>query len=299
MAARHSPTVLRRRLGARLRLLRQQTGLTCEQVATQLRSRDTGTNWSETKVSRVETGRISVHPGDIDELLKFYEIDVSQRDAIMTVARLARQRGWWHVYGDALPDWLTILVDLEPAASVIRTYQAEVIPDLLQTESYAQAVLATNPASPTDDQIARQVELRLARQELLTAENPPRYWAVLSEAVLRRRVGGREIIRDQLDHLLKVCARSNVTIRVLPFEAGAHAALDGGSFVVLEFTEPTDPKVVYVDHLTGATYLDKDAETRRYMLAFEQLNAVALSAEQSVAQIAAVHREHDIRPQGS
>src|SRR6266540_2756091 len=134
MGARHSPTVIRRRLGAVLRPLRQQTGLTCAQVAARLRGLDTGTNWSETKVSRVETGRIAVHPGDIDELLRFYRVEVHDHAAIMELARLARQRGWWHAYGDALPDWLTIMVDLETAATYLRTYQAEAVPELLQTE---------------------------------------------------------------------------------------------------------------------------------------------------------------------
>jgi hypothetical protein len=287
MGARHSPTVVRRRLGAALRPLRQRTGLTCAQVAARLRARDTGTNWSETKVSRVETGRIAVHPGDIDELLRFYDVEAGDRAAIMELARLARQRGWWHQYGDALPDWLAIMVDLETAATSLRTYQAEVVPELLQTERYARAVLATDPGGLATDTIDRKTALRLARQELLTADRPTQLSAVVSEGVLHRAVGGRDVMREQLDHLARLAARPNVTLQVVPFGAGAHAGF-GGSFVVLDFAEPTDPTVVFVDHLTGALYLEREVDIRTYVSAFEQVTSVALDSDRSLALITAL-----------
>jgi len=286
MGARHSPTVVRRRLGAALRPLRQQTGLTCAQVAARLRARDTGTNWSETKVSRVETGRIAVHPGDIDELLRFYGIEANDREAIMGLARLARQRGWWHEYGDALPDWLAIMVDLETEATCLRTYQAEAVPELLQTERYARAVLAADPAGLGADTIGRKTALRLARQELLTADRPTELAAVVSEGVLHRTVGGRHVMHEQLDHLARLAALPNVTLRVVPFGAGAHAGFGGGSFVVLDFAEPSDPTVVFVDHLTGALYLEREVEIQAYVRAFEQVTSVALDSGQSLALIA-------------
>ena len=288
MGARHSPTVVRRRLGAALRPLRQQTGLTCAQVAARLRGLDTGTNWSETKVSRVETGRIAVHPGDIDELLRFYGVGAGDHETIMKLARLARQRGWWHEYGDALPDWLTIMVDLETAATHLRTYQAEVVPELLQTERYARAVLAADAGGLGTDTIDRKTALRLARQERLTADGPTQLAAVIGEGVLHRTVGGPGVMREQLDHLVRLSALPNVRLQVVPFGAGAHAGFGGGSFVVLDFAEPTDPTVVFVDHLTGALYLEREVEIQTYTRAFEQVSGVALDGDQSLALITAL-----------
>jgi hypothetical protein len=273
-----------------LRPLRRETGLTCAQVAELLRARDTGTNWSETKVSRVETGRIAVHPGDIDELLRFYEVSGGHREAILELARLTRQRGWWHAYGDAIPDWLTILVDLETAATSLRTYHAEVVPELLQTERYARAVLAAGPDEPDDDAVGRRATLRLARQELLIAEPPPSYEAVISEGALHRRVGGRDVMREQLDRLATLAALPNVSLRIVPFGAGAHAGVGAGSFVVLDFAEPTDSTVVCVDHLTGAAYLEREAEVETYRRALELLRGAALDQRHSLALIAELLR---------
>jgi Domain of unknown function (DUF5753) len=243
----------------------------------------------------VETGRISAHPGDIAELLNFYKVGADDHEVIMEAARLARQRGWWQEYGAALPDWSTILVDLEAAASVIRTYDIETIPALLQTEAYAAAALSAS----SDGRLERRVRLCLARQELLATDQPPHYRAVVNEAALHRRVGRPGVMREQLDHLLEAAARPHVTIQVLPLTAGAHAGFGCGSFVVLEFSEPTDPLVVYVDHLAGANYLEKEAETSLYMHTFEELCAAALDQHETAAFIAEVARTTQDRPAGT
>ena len=291
MSARHSPIVLRRRLGAELRGLRQHTGLTCAQVTLELKTKDTGTNWSETKVSRVETGRISVHPGDISELLEYYGVAGERYDDLMAMARRARQRGWWHEHGDALPDWMTVLVDLESDASAIQAHQVEVVPGLLQTRAYAHAVLAADPRARTEEEISRRVAFRLARQDLLITDEPPDYWVVLNEAVLHRQVGGPEVLVDQLGHLLEMAKQPNIAVQVLPLAAGVHVGFGAGSFVVLEFAEPTDPRVVYVDHLTGALYLEREAEVLQYAQAFEHLSALALDERDTASLLADLRRD--------
>lgn len=288
MATRVSPTVLKLRLGAEMRRFRQAAGLTCLQVADRLKDVAAGTNWSETKVSRIETAKISVHPGDIDELLKFYGIVGEQHETLITIARKARQRGWWHVYGDVLPEWFTIFIDIETEASMIRTYQSDLVPGLLQTEAYAHAIIAStaDPVSPSE--IDRRVTARIARQEVLTQDPPLRYSVVLDESALRRTVGGKGVLRQQLEHLSKVAQLPNVTIRVLPFAAGEFAGAGFGAFVILEFGDLALPQVVYVDHLTGALYLDKEREVRAYSSAFEQLSTVALSRQDSADLITSI-----------
>lgn len=285
MASRVSPTVLKLRLGVELRRLRQDTSLTCAQVASKLKKVAAGTNWSETKISRIETAKLSVHPGDIEELLRFYQVPEGQHDALMSLARNARQRAWWYSYGDVLPDWFTTLIDIESEASVIRTFQADLVPGLLQTEGYAHAVIASTADPVSLLEIERRVKARIARQEILTLETPPRYSVVLDESALHRQVGGKEILRGQLQHLVQLAQLPNVTLRILPFSAGEFAGAGFGSFVILEFEDAGLPQIVYVDHLVGADYLDRDREVRAYASSFEQLSTVALSRQHSLKLI--------------
>lgn len=288
MATRYSPTMLRRRLGVQLRRFRQEAELTCAQVAAQLRAAQTGTNWSDTKISRVETGRLSVHPGDIEELLRFYGVTGDHHDAIMTIARRARQRGWWHVHGGALPEWFTVFIDIETEASIVRTYQADMVPGLLQTHEYARALLATDPGR-TEAELARRVTARLDRQELL--ERGPRYLVVLDESAIRRVIGGRAVMRAQLAHLAAMTARPHIAIHILPFEAGEFVGVGLGSFTMLEFADVADTTVVFLENLTGALYLEKTSEIQAYSAAFDQMCAVALSRHESAELIAKLAQE--------
>lgn len=267
------PTVRRRRLALELRRLREQAGKTLDEVGDAL-------GCSKSKISRIETGRFSIQWRDVRDMLSVYEVtDKTTRDVLIDLARDSKQRGWWHTYGDALPEWFEVFVGLEAEASTLRTYEAHLVHGLLQTAGYARAVFSASHPTETPEEIDRRVQLRMARQQLLDRDTPPPLWIVLDEAVIRRVVGSRKVMREQLDQLLDQSHRPQVNLQVLPYEAGAHAAL-GQGFILLEFSE-ADPNVVYVEHLAGSLYLEKPHETGPYILAFDHLRAAALSLEQS------------------
>lgn len=285
-----SPTVRRRRLGMELRRLREGAGLGIEAAAEHL-------NCSLAKISRMETGRANVvYPRDVRDLLDLYNVtDQQAREALLTIARESRQKGWWESYSDVLFRWFETYVGLEAAASSIRTYEASVVPGLLQTEDYARAVLEGGLGPPSE--VDGLLKLRLARQEILRSDDPPRLWAILDEAVLRRNVGGADVMRAQLGHLVEAAGRWNVTLQVHPFAAGAKAGTPG-PFVLLGFPdsssgeEPGDPDIVYLDHLTGSLYLEKPADIRQYAFAFNSLQAAALTPDDSVAMITTIAAEY-------
>lgn len=233
-------------------------------------------------ISRWETGERSIRPGDVRVLLEVYEVTGEQADTLLTLARQAKERGWWQPYTSAIPDWFQVYVGLEAEASVIREYAAELVPGLLQTEGYYRAFLAS--AAPGDPDTDQKIEIRMARQERLTGDDRPRYWAVLNEAVIRRPVGGAEMMGEQLDHLAQLVRLPDVTIQVLPFSAGAHPAMEG-PFSILGFPEPFDPDVVYLENQAGSVYVEEPEEIDRYSQAFTHLIAKALSAEDSAALI--------------
>jgi transcriptional regulator with XRE-family HTH domain len=278
-----SPTVRGRRLAAELRRLRDTAGLTIEEVAQRLEI-------SASKVSRMETGRRSIHPRDVRDLLDVYEVTGEQREIMLTLARQSRQKGWWHTYGEAIPEWFEVYVGLESEATSLRTYQTQLVPGLLQTEAYQRAFLRTDPQGTEDQKTDRKVALRMARQERLTNDDPPKLWAVLDEAVIHRVVGDTMIMRQQLEHLIQTAALPHVLLQVLPFAAGAHSAMDG-AFMLLGFPEPIDPDVVYLEGQTGGLYLEKPHEIERYTMSFDHLCATALGPEQSVALIQQVIQE--------
>jgi transcriptional regulator with XRE-family HTH domain len=281
MTARQSPTVRRRRLGAELRRLREEAGLTIERVAATLEC-------SESKVSRIETGQVGAMPRDVRDMLDLYGVVPEQRDALIQIARDARQKGWWHAYTDVpvVPGY----IGLEVSASAIDTFGALLVPGLLQTADYARTVLLTLRPDLPAEQIERRVELRMARQSILAGEHPPTLRAVLDEAVLRRPVGGRAAIRRQLHHLAETGARPNVRLQVVPFGAGAHPGMDG-AFTVFRFPKPTDPEVVHLEHTTGDLYLETAEETARYAAAFDELSAAALEPDESASLVAASARK--------
>jgi hypothetical protein len=227
---------------------------------------------SGSKISRMELGKVSFKERDIVDLLTHYGVtDQEQRDAIVTLARDANAPGWWHNYDDVLPQWFETYVGLEEAASLIRTYEVQFIPGLLQTEDYARAVtIAGRPALPTEE-VERRVKLRMHRQRILDrGPSGPRLWAVVDEGALRRPIGGSRVMRAQLEHLLTMRDRRNVTIQIMPFRFGGHAA-EGGAFSILRFPEPDLPDVVYVEQLASALYLDKREQVDRYGQIYDRL----------------------------
>jgi transcriptional regulator with XRE-family HTH domain len=283
MPVRPSPTVRRRRLRYELRRLRDEHGLTIEQV-----QEASGGDIKAPSISRWENGERSVRPTDLRLLLDIYQVDGERREALLTLARQAKERGWWQSYGSAIPQWFQVYVGLEAEASSVRVYEAELVHGLLQTADYYRAFLRAAPAAAGDDEADRKIEVRLARQERLTGDDPPDYWAVLNEAVIRRVVGGAHVMRGQLDHIAEMAGLPHVNVQVLPFGAGVHPAMDG-SFEILGFPEPGDPDVVYLENQAGSLYLEEQPEIDRYARMFSHLIAKALDPEESrrmIAQIA-------------
>jgi hypothetical protein len=280
-----SPTVKRRRLAAELHACREEAGLTIDDVADHL-------EWSAAKVSRIENARVRVLPRDTKQLLRIYGVKEGSPvwDMLITLAREAHQKGWWHAYGDAVGESLKTLVGLEAGAATLCTYESECVPGLLQTEDYARAVIRSGPSAGTDEDIERYVAVRMARQARM-AENPAtELWAVVGEGAIRRRVGGAAVMRDQLAQLLEASYLPTMTLQVMPFEAGAHAGM-AGSFMMLAFSEPADPDVVYVSYSTGSLFLEKPEEVAQSALIFNHMRATALSISQSRELVSRVQQE--------
>jgi transcriptional regulator with XRE-family HTH domain len=282
VSSAQSPTVRRRRLALELRRLREAAKLTCEEVAEQLEC-------SASKISRVETGRVSVSPRDVRDMLEIYGVADEQRDGLVQLARESRQKGWWHAYGDTIQPHFATYLGLESAASEIRIYEVNVIPGLLQTEEYARTMLTAGMVNSPRQDIERRVALRMERQRL-SREYPPELWCVLDEAALRRHVGGREVMRVQLEHLLEMASLRNVSLQVLPFAGGAHPGI-GRAFNILSFGEDVDPDVVYLELHESALWVENVEEVDRYHVYFNHLQATALSFEDSAAMVTAALKE--------
>ena len=275
-----SPTVRRKRLTTELRRLREQAGLTCEDVGQRLEC-------SGTRISRMETGRISARPGDVRELLEIYGVTGAEADSLVQLARDARRKGWWHSYGRVLPPWFEAYIGLESDAARLRDFQPLVVPGLVQTEGYARAVLRAAPHAGRGEDVDRQVALRMQRQAILDQASPPEVWLVISESVLRMRVGGPAVMRAQLRRLADLAARTDLTIQVLP--SGTAAQVQAVSpFTMLEFADAADPAVVYLEHLTGGVFVENEDEVRRYRVVFDHLRAEALGTVESADLITRV-----------
>ncbi|MFJ1828432.1 helix-turn-helix domain-containing protein, partial [Streptomyces sp. NPDC088178] len=257
-AGESSGSVVRRiLLGSQLRRLRDSRGITREAAGYSIRA-------SESKISRMELGRVSFKARDVEDLLTLYGVtDDAERDALLGLAREANMAGWWHSYGDVLPGWFQTYVGLEGAASLIRVYEVQFVHGLLQTESYAHAVVARGMGDAPAVEIDRRVALRLERQKALVSERAPRFHAVLDEAALRRPYGDREVMRGQLRHLIEMSEQPNITLQVMPFSFGGHAG-ESGSFTMLRFPESDLSDIVYLEQLTSALYLDKAEEVAQY-----------------------------------
>ncbi|MFI6843306.1 helix-turn-helix domain-containing protein [Kitasatospora sp. NPDC050467] len=273
-----SPTVLRRRLGSELRRLREQTGLQAKAVADAL-------GFSAAKVSRIESGQTTLKETDIRALLELYGVsDQAELRQFVSLTRRSTQRGWWHDYGDTLPDWFQTYVGMEADAARIRAYETELIPGLFQTPDYARATFRISLSGRHDDIepiVERRAKLRMQRQEIFTRPTPPTVWAVLNEAVLRRSVGGPDVMCEQVAHLIELAQRPTVTIQVLPFTAGAHPAMSM-AFHILSFSD-VPGQIVYVEALTSSLYIEKESDIARHEFVFEQLAASAMSPEDSLS----------------
>jgi transcriptional regulator with XRE-family HTH domain len=278
------PTVLRRLLGAQLRRLREKNRISLEDAGKVIRA-------SHSKISRLELGRVGFKDRDIADLLTLYGVtDEQERDSLRALARQASGQGWWHDYSDILPSWFEAYVGLEEAATRIRAYEIQFVPGLLQTEAYARAVTLLGHSGAGAEEIERRVRLRMARQALLKGPRAPQLWAVIDEAVLRRPVGGREVMRGQLEQLIERAAMPNVTLQVIPFQAGGHAAA-GGPFSILRFAEADLPDVVYLEQLTSSMYLDKREIVDHYLVVMERLCLDAFPAEHSTDAISTIAGE--------
>jgi transcriptional regulator with XRE-family HTH domain len=274
-AGESSGSVVRRMLlGSQLRRLRETRGITREAAGYSIRA-------SESKISRMELGRVSFKARDIEDLLTLYGVsDESERGALLGLAREANVAGWWHSYGDVLPGWFQTYVGLEGAASRIASYEVQFVHGLLQIEPYAHAVVSSGQPQACGEEIERRVALRLERQKLLVSERAPELHVVLDEAALHRPYGGADVMRSQIQHLVSASEQPNVTIQVMPFAFGGHAG-ESGAFTVLRFPEPDLPDIVYLEQLTGALYLDKRDEVRQYDRVLDRLGEDGLSPEQS------------------
>jgi transcriptional regulator with XRE-family HTH domain len=275
MATRKIPTVPQRALAAALERRREAAGLNSKDVAASL-------EWSETKVWRIETARVTVSPGDIRELARLYGLKEADTEAMVQLARQAKRPGWWKGMVQVLPEGFSVHLELESNATKIRTYEAQWVPGLWQTEDYARAVLKANSLTSTPEQIERQLQTRMRRQQILdrTDPEPPAMWAILDEAVIRRMVGGREVMRGQLERLRAVSERPDTTLQVLPFTAGAHMA-DYGSFALFDPSDPAFPLTASTDRPAGSLIEDDPNDISRYTMMFDHIRASALSPDES------------------
>ncbi|MGW2566936.1 helix-turn-helix domain-containing protein [Streptomyces sp. NPDC001537] len=277
-----SPTARRRRLAIELKRLREESSLTCSQVGKEL-------DWSSSKVSRMETGQGRVQPSDVDALCRLYGTAEELRDLLKSLAKESKTKGWWHAHGDAIPAWFSVYVGLEQAASNLRSYQAEFIPGLLQTAEYA-AEQCRAWVDHTAEDIQGMVDVRMRRQELLTSESAPDLWAVVHQSALQHVVGSRQVMTRQLERMLEIGKLKNVTVQVLPFDAGAYPTT--GSYTILGFPEQEDPDLVYREGLTDSVYLEEAKDVAPYTKAFDHLRALALSPQRSTLLISRLLEEH-------
>ena len=281
---RCGPTAVRIALGAHLRRLRESRGITTAQAAEAIRA-------TPSKISRLERGRSGARQRDVADLLSLYGVTgEAEREELLALARQSSTPGWWQQYSDILPRWFEFYLGLERAASVIRAYEVQFVHGLMQTEDYARAVIMIANSRAPREEIDRRVSVRVSRQKLLTQPDAPELWAVLDEAALRRSPGGPGVLRGQLEYLLQMTELPNVTLQVVPFYAGPHAAA-GGPFTILRFPDPDLPDVVYLEQLNSALYLDQPEDVSDYMAVMEHLCVQATPANSSKDVLRALIRQ--------
>ncbi|MEV7416871.1 helix-turn-helix transcriptional regulator [Streptomyces sp. NPDC089919] len=291
MASNVNPTVRRRRLGMELRKLREDKGMTAEQVAERLLV-------SQSKISRLENGRRSISQRDVRDLCEVYEVEDRRLvDSLMQMAKDSRQQGWWHAFGD-IP--YSVYIGLETDAASLRVYEPQIIPGLLQTSDYAAAIIrGALPETPQLD-IEKRVQVRMRRQERVSTDDPEaergplRLWAVIDEAALLRRVGDSQVMVRQLEHLIMQSELPHVTVQVMPFSMGAHPGVNG-QYAILEFPDASDSTVVYIEGVTSDLYLEKANDVQKYSVMYEHLRAQALNPDDTRKFIAERIQEHAAR----
>jgi transcriptional regulator with XRE-family HTH domain len=273
------PMAVRLLLGTRLRKLREAAGVSREDAGYAIRG-------SESKISRMELGRATFKPRDVTDLLDLYGVTADERASMLAMAGQANAASWWQDYSDVVPNWFTSYLGLEQAATLIRSYEVQFIPGLLQTAEYARAVLSIGAAADAGPEVARRVSLRVRRQRVLHRPSPARLWAVIDEAALRRPIGGTSVARGQLKHLIAMARLSHVNIQVAPFSAGSRGVADG-AITMLRFPEANLNDMVYLEQHASAIYLSKPAERLYY---WNILNRVATEAAPPADTEAILHR---------
>ncbi len=260
-------------LGAQLRRLREAAGISRADAGYVIRA-------SDSKISRLELGRVAFKERDVSDLLSTYGIsDAGERESFLDMVRHANEPGWWRRYNDVTPGWFQDFVGLEESASRIQAYELQFVPGLMQTEEYALAIATRGRPEYVPPETQRRISLRMQRQKILTGVNPPKLWVVLDESVIHRPIGGRRVLRAQLEHLLECSRQPNVTVQIVPGHLSGYAA--EGSFTLLRFAEPELPNVVYVEHLSGALYLDNVEEIEVYSRALDRLMVDAETPDRS------------------
>jgi transcriptional regulator with XRE-family HTH domain len=269
------PVVRRILLGSQLRRLRESKGISREAAGYSIRA-------SESKISRLELGRVSFKERDVADLLTLYGVtEEADRAPLLSLLREANKPGWWQSFTDVLPGWFEPYLGLEAAATLIRVYEIQFIPGLLQTEEYARVVINQGNGGVSAENIERRVGVRMSRQKILSRHDPPRLWVVVDEAALRRQIGGHKVMRAQLEHLIALAEQPNLVIQVMPLAFGGHVA-EGGAFSILRFPESDLPDIVYLEHLTGAAYLDRQEDVDRH---WEAMNRLSLDSAEPYKSI--------------
>ncbi len=280
------PTVRRRRLAAELRRIRESAELTIEHAAGHAKI-------SKSTLSRIENAQIGVQPRTVATLLRMYGITGDQAAALVQLARDARQHGWWVDYSASMPPWFAGYVAFEDEAAALRIMDIQLVTGLLQTPDYARAVIRAEYPEAPDETIDERIELRMARQDILRRPDPPKLWVILDEAVLCRIIGGAAVMSRQLHHLAALASLPNVTIQVLPFAQGPYSGM-GVGFTIMDFTDPGDPTVVYLENLSGALLLDRVSHVETHALAFDHMRATAHSPADSIRLLSV--KAHELAP---
>jgi hypothetical protein len=277
------PTVLKILLGAQLRKLRENANVSRDDAGYHIRA-------SGSKISRLELGRVSFKERDVADLLDFYGVEGPQKDQLLQLTHEANAKAWWEKYREVVPDWFQVYVGLEEAAALIRIYEIQFVPGLLQTEDYARAVVMQGAPSLPPEDVDSRVAVRMGRQRLFSRDNPPRLWAIVDEAALRRTIGGRDVLAGQVNRLIDATSEPNITLQVMPFRHGGHAA-EGGAFTIMRFPEADLPDMVYMEYLTGAHYIDKPEDVEVYAAVMERLSVAGTSPEKTRDMLSAILKE--------
>ena len=260
---RAGPSVRRLILGSQLRRLRERAGISCAEAGYSIRG-------SASKISRMETGRISFKERDVEDLLTIYGLnDLEERAQLLSLVAQSKQTGWWHRYNERMPKWFEDYVGLEEAASRIQSWELQFVPGLIQTEDYARMAHVHGHPRASEEMIDSMVDLRMRRQRVLGGMHPPRLWMVIDESVLHRTLGSAAMLKKQIDKLLELTELSHISLQIIPFSRSGYVA--EGAFSILRFAEPELPDITYIEHLTGALYLERPDEIEVYGRAFDRL----------------------------